>query len=216
MKRRAQLQAAIQQHGQVRLPPGVSSHKEQHSSGWVYSFRHTELGALGRIVLQGRPDGQTHVTSELAGEPEDPMTAKRAAIFKPLALELTSRMDAILGDGTGGSGWVDPPPRPSGPGITIPCEHVRCERCEAHVALLIFAEQATDQGGLEDAARMMYPKIAELKVPTWVVGAQTGNAPAPERPAPILKVWPEREPVRLLRPDEFNPLIERMVKTHCP
>jgi hypothetical protein len=81
--------------------------------------------------------------------------------------------------------------------------------------MLIFAEQATDQGGLEDAARLMYPKMMELQVPTWVIGAQTGSDPLPERPAPILRVWPERGPVRLLRPAEFNPLIERLAQTHC-
>ena len=161
-KSKAQLQAAIRQQGQVQLPPGVSSQKERHASGWVYVFRHTELGQLGRILLQGRADGQTQVTSELAGEPDDPMTQKRAAIFKPLALELTKRMGAVLGD-AGSGGWGDPPPRPPGTPITIPCEHVRCERCQAHVAMLIFAEQATDQGGLEDAARLMYPTMQAVE-----------------------------------------------------
>jgi len=42
-------------------------------------FRHTQLGNLGRIVLQGRPDGRTHVTCEVAGDAGDPMTEKRAA-----------------------------------------------------------------------------------------------------------------------------------------
>ena len=170
---KAQLQAAIRQQGQVQLPPGVSSQKERHASGWVYVFRHTELGQLGRILLQGRADGQTQVTSELAGEPDDPMTQKRAAIFKPLALELTQRMGAVLGD-AGSGGWGEPPSRPPGTPITIPCEHVRCERCQAHVAMLIFAEQATDQGGLEDAARLMYPTMRQLNVPTWVIGTQIG------------------------------------------
>ena len=79
--------------------------------------------------------------------------------------------------------------------------------------MLIFAEQATDQGGLEDAARRMYPKIQELNVPTWVIGAQTGSEPLPELPALILKVWPEREAVRRLRPEEFNPMIARLIQT---
>jgi hypothetical protein len=33
------------------------------------------------------------------------------------------------------------------------------------VALLVFAEDATDPGGLEDYARLMHPKIVELNVP---------------------------------------------------
>ena len=112
-KRKARVQAAIRQQGQLPLPPGVSFQKERHGPGWMYVFRHTELGQLGRLVLQGRADGQTQVTSELAGEPGDPMTAKRAAIFQPLALELTRRMGAVLGD-AGSGGLVNPPPSPPG------------------------------------------------------------------------------------------------------
>lgn len=213
-QRKAQLNAAIQHHGQVRLPPGVSVQKDHHATGWVYVFRHTELGQLGRLLLQGRADGQTQVTSELAGEPDDPMTQKRAAIFKPLALQLTERMGAILGNESRET-WGDPPPRPPSAPITIPCEHIRCDTCQAHVALLIFA-QATEQGGLEDAARLMSPTMRELNVPTWVVGAQIGTEPLPERPAPIMQVWPTREPVQLVRPAVFHPVIARLAQTHCP
>jgi len=60
-----------------QLPPDVSVRKERLSGTWVYVFRHTQLGNLGRIVLQGRPDGRTHVTCEVAGDPDDPMTEKR-------------------------------------------------------------------------------------------------------------------------------------------
>jgi hypothetical protein len=71
------------------LPPNVSFRKERLSYGWAYVFRHTELGELGRILLQGRPDGQTHVTCEVVGVPDDPMTAQRAAIFEPLSRKMT-------------------------------------------------------------------------------------------------------------------------------
>lgn len=65
-----------------QLPPDVSFRKERRSGAWVYVFRQTQLGDLGRIVLQGRPDGRTHVTCEVAGDTADPMTEKRGAIFK--------------------------------------------------------------------------------------------------------------------------------------
>ncbi|MBD3183401.1 putative toxin-antitoxin system toxin component, PIN family, partial [Candidatus Poribacteria bacterium] len=58
------------------------------------------MGELGRIVLQGRPDGRTHVTCEVVGDADDPMTEKRAAIFKPLGIELTRQLDMATG-GTG-------------------------------------------------------------------------------------------------------------------
>lgn len=198
------------------LPPDVLFRKERLSSGWAYVFRHPELGDLGRLVLQGRPDGRTHLTCEVAGDPADPMTAKRAAIFQPLGLELASKFDkATGGTGNGDVPWVEPPPRPPEPKKGVASKLMQCETCEAGVALLIFAEQATDLGGLEDYARLMYPQIVELDLPTWVMGPMVGRGPPAERPADILKVWPAREPVRRWRPDEFNPLIDKLATTHC-
>jgi hypothetical protein len=28
-------------------------------------------------------------------------------------------------------------------------------------------------------------------------------------------VWPEREPVQRMRPDEFNPIIDQLARAHC-
>ena len=56
--------------GRFKLPPDVSFRKERLSYGWAYVFRHTQLGELGRILLQGRPDGRTHVTCEVVGDPD--------------------------------------------------------------------------------------------------------------------------------------------------
>ena len=65
----------LRPQGGFQLPPDVSFSKERLSVGWVYVFQHASLGHLGRMVRQERPDGQTHVISEVAGEPDDPMTA---------------------------------------------------------------------------------------------------------------------------------------------
>ena len=92
---------------------------------------------------------------------------------------------------------------------------MQCETCGANVALLIFADDEADRGGLEDCARLMYPKVVELNVPTWVIGPPIGSEPSPESPADILKIWPERQSIRQLRPLEFNPLIDSLVTTHC-
>ena len=35
-----------------------------------------------------------------------------------------------------------------------------------------------------------------------------GSEPLPERPADILKIWLDREPVQRLRPDESNPMLD--------
>ena len=75
-----------------RLPPEITFQKEHGPEGWVYSFRHEKLGHLGRILLQGRPDGRTQVVSEIAGDPDDPMTEKRKTVFGPVALEIARQM----------------------------------------------------------------------------------------------------------------------------
>jgi len=198
-----------------KLPPDVSVRKERLSSGdWVYVFRHTQLGNLGRIILQGRPDGWTQVTCEVVGDANDPMTEKRAAIFKPLGIELANQLERATG-GTGGDESVFPPPRPAEPLKRVASTLMQCERCDANVALLIFADDATDRGGLEDYARLMYPKVVELNVPTWVIGPPIDGEPSPDSPSDILKIWPEREALCQLRPDDFNPIIEALATTHC-
>ena len=92
---------------------------------------------------------------------------------------------------------------------------MQCQRCNANVALLIFAEHAKERGELEDYVRLMYPKIVELNVPSWVIGPPIDSPSSPESPADILKVWPERGSVSQLRPDEFNPILEELTTTHC-
>lgn len=200
--------------GGFKLPPDISMRKEFLSGNWVYVFRHTQLGDLGRIVLQGRPDGRTNVICEVTGDLDDPMTGERAAIFKPLGIELTRLLDIA----TGGTGDGEPLPLLSGPAAPpkrVATELVQCEKCGTNVALLIFADDATDRGGLEDYARLMYAKVVELNVPTWVIGPPLESEPSPDTPADILKIWPERETICQLRPDEFNPIIETLATTHC-
>ncbi len=199
-----------------QLPPGVSFEKQLLPYGHAYIFRHQKLGELGRLVLHARSDGQTHVTCEVVGDSDDPMTAQRAALFKPIGNDLTQRMEYTLtGKATPPGLWDEPPPRPPEPREVVKSKLIPCERCGANVALLIFAPPATDLGRFEDYARKMYPQIAWLDLPTYIIGPPQGDEPLPVRPAEVWKVWPKREPVRLLRPDEFNPIMERLAKTHC-
>ena len=127
---------------------------------------------------------------------------------------LTRQLDMATG-GTGEEQSVSPLPGPSASPKRVATKLMQCERCGANVALLIFADDATDSGGLEDYTRLMYSKVVELNVPTWVIGPPIESEPSPESPADILKIWPEREAIRQLRPDEFNPIIEALATTHC-
>jgi hypothetical protein len=97
-----------------QLPPDVSFEKQCLSNAWAYVFRHRVLGELGRILLQELDDGRCHISCEVVGDPSDPMTTQRTAIFKPLGLELTRRMEAAMGKTPERAGSVDLPPRPPG------------------------------------------------------------------------------------------------------
>src|SRR5260370_22740921 len=57
-------------------------------------------------------DGRCHMSCEVVGDPSDPMTTERTAIFKPLGLELTRPMEAAMGRSPEDAGSVDLPPGP--------------------------------------------------------------------------------------------------------
>lgn len=179
-------------------------------------FRHRVLGDLGRIVLQETADGRTHLSCEVAGDAQDPMTAERMAIFKPFALELSRRMEGSAGGlTTTNSSWTDPPPRPPEPKELIESKLIPCERCGVMLAMLIFAPGATDAGRFEDYARKMYSEYTRVNLQTWIIGPALGSGPLMDRPADMLKIWPTREPMERQRPAEFNAMIDRLATSHC-
>jgi hypothetical protein len=114
--------------------------------------------AIGRILLQELGDGRCHISCEVVGDPSDPMTTQRTAIFKPLGLELTRQMEAAFGATPEEAGPVDPPLRPPEAKEMIESKIIPCERCGAVVAMLVFAPDATDPRRFEDYARKMYPQ----------------------------------------------------------
>lgn len=94
------------------LPPEVTSEKRRLADGWAYVFRHRRLGIVGRLLLQDLPHGQSQLRCEVAGDPDDPMTAERERIFRPLGLALSARLEAALGTVADQAAPVAPPPRP--------------------------------------------------------------------------------------------------------
>src|SRR5688572_28305826 len=102
----------------------------------AYVFRHTSLGELGRLCLTGAAGGQTQIMAEVVGNPSDPMTAQRQAIFQPLAMALIGLLEQRMGKGVV-SPPVSSPPEPQDP---VASQLIQCERCGVGVALLVFAE----------------------------------------------------------------------------
>ena len=77
------------------LPDDISYYQEQLPNGVAFNFRHSLLGDLGRILLQDRADGQTQILCEVVGDPDDPMTAQRAAILEPIGKGLSAHIDRV-------------------------------------------------------------------------------------------------------------------------
>jgi hypothetical protein len=177
-------------------------------------FRHRLLGDVGRIVLQDTGDGRTHISYEVSGDPADPQTAERAAIFQPLGLELARQMEAMPG-AVANAASVNLPPRPPEPKEVIESRLIPCERCGAMVAMLIFAPLATDVASFEDCARKMYPEYTRRNLPTWIIGPALGSGPLMERPADMLPIWPRRASLIQQRPAEFNAMLDQLVAGHC-
>jgi hypothetical protein len=87
-----------------------------------------------------------------------------------------------------------------------------CAKCGAITAMLIFAD-GDEESQLEDYARLMFAKVYELNVPTWIVGRErvirTGGKTL------VLKIWPAREAARIIPSTELNPLLDELMETHC-
>jgi hypothetical protein len=194
-----------------QLPSNITVTRQFLPNGLAYVFRDVDLGELGRLAVEGTTTGETRITSEVAGFPSDPMMQRRIEVFEPLCKEITRKLESVQGKGRA----TTPPVRTPQPIGQIPCEESRCEICGKIVAFLIFADDATDDGLFEDYARLMYPHYARHNVPTDIIGPELGDGPMERRPANILKVWPQRSAMECLRPDEFNPRIEKLVTQHC-
>ena len=178
----------------------------------MYVFRYDKLGDLGRIVVQGAPNGETKFTTELTGGPDDPLFKKRKAIFLPLSEKVMAFVEAQLGKKS-----RDEAAKKAGPATrhTLPTKLMTCSICDKPTALLIFANQWKDEGDLENAARVMYYEIRRLNVPTWVIGEISGEGNPMDNATIIKKVWPKREGMFKASPSEFNLRLEELDKKHC-
>ncbi len=193
-----------------RLPPNITVIKQTMLTGMEYVFRDIEFGEIGRLAVEGTATGETQITSEVSGEPTDPMTKRRRETFEPIAKELMSVFEKRTGKGREAP---LPVRKPQALG-KIACKEIPCAICGKMVAFLIFADKATDRGHFEDYARLMYEHYARHNVPTYIIGPELGDGPMNYR-ADILKVWPQRGQIEELRPDEFNPRINELVTQHC-
>ena len=196
------------------MPADVSCQKTLLPEGrWAYIFRHDRLGELGRLLILAHGNDQSQFLCEVAGEPDDPITQKRREILEPITRDILDKMALICGKGTG-----EPEPHTlSKQQHVIKSEWIPCCHCQTPTALLIFAPDAFTADRLEDYARLMYAKVKELNVLTWVVGAEKEviNNGDPVGESLILKIWPVREQAKIILSTEFNPQLDVLMQSHC-
>ncbi|PZO20890.1 MAG: hypothetical protein DCF25_05935 [Leptolyngbya foveolarum] len=197
------------------LPPEVTVQSQVLNDGKIYQFHHPTLGLLGRIVLQDNPDGLCHISSEVAGDPNDPMTETRAQIFEPLSQQLCAAVEAALGKGRQtGAGKPNTGISPTAPKERIASQQIPCPKCGEIAALLIFANQAKEIAEMEDCARKTYSIYEELDVVTWIIGATVGTLKG-DPIAPILRVWPQRHAIKYGSPKMFDAELNAILPRHC-
>ena len=185
--------------------------KEALPDGTAYVFRHRKLGILGRIRIQERAAGGSHLVAEVAGDPADPMTRKRAALFEPLARSVS----ALLPTDTGALGRADPPPpTPDDPGHVVRSERILCPECGEAVAFVTTAVDATDRSRLEDYAQRLYAEHARLNLPAWIVGPVRGQSSSNRGVVDVLPAWPARGPIVAMTGDQFDATIDPLVEGH--
>jgi hypothetical protein len=174
------------------FPPEITCKKYLLDDGACeHVFHHRTLGELGRLRIQER-GGSTHIGGVVSGHTDDPLHPQRDALFRPL-MEGFARANNHS---------------------CVQSKHMPCARCGAIAASLIFID-GTTLDDFEKCERLMYPEYSRGSAPVWIIGPPVGSGPEPERAADILKIWPTREPLRRLRPQQFNPICDRIVAEHC-
>ncbi len=69
-----------------------------------------------------------------------------------------------------------PTPQPTQEKTLVKSQIMQCVKCDAHIAMLIFADNAWTLDRLEDYAQMMYPNYSEMGLPTWIIGSPLNNS----------------------------------------
>ena len=198
--------------GAFKLPAEITTERETLPAGIAYAFRHRTLGLLGRIRAQERPVGGSHLTCEVAGDPADPATARRAAIFEPISRDIAAHF-APMPD-------VDqhrevPPPVPADPGYWLRSELIQCKTCGAPVAFLTFAADASDPARIEDYARQLYSTLAHWNVPAWIVGPVQRSSTDESEVADVAPVWPVRGSMARMTRRAFDAMLDELENGHC-
>jgi len=140
-------------------------------------------------------------------------------LFLPLSQQITQALEAALPGArkavltTTNAATASVPASPETSQEQIASKVIPCPRTGNPAAMLIFADQARNEAELEDCARKMYSHYKQLNVHTWMLGTPQ-RLPDNDISCATFKVWPEREPIQELRPDEFDQQVDQLLEQH--
>lgn len=196
------------------LPKGITCKRENHYNSVAYVIKHESMGDLGRLVISDL-NGMSHFSSEVIGDPLDPLTIKRKEILEPIAkamiaeVEKATKAENVNIDASQFKHNIKPPKQ------LVPSKILQCLKCNKIVAHLVFADDAENQAQLEDYYRLMFTKIKEINVPTWIVGKEEVYS-TKNIIAYVMKVWPEKSGNAVkISFNEFNLMLNKIQNRHC-
>ena len=82
---------------------------------------------------------------------------------------------------------------------------------------LDYLSDTVTAGELEDYGRLMYSKVKDFNVPTWVVGKEKEIVIDGEfaEESLVLEMWAKREKTKVVNSIELNFVVERLMNSHC-
>jgi hypothetical protein len=186
--------------------------KEELADGIAFIFRHRRLGILGQVRIQERAAGGSYLVTEVVGDPADPMTKKRAALFEPLARDICALLttDAAASDRREAA-----PSPPEDPRQRVYGEQIVCPECGKAVAMVTTALDAKDADQLENTARRLYAEHPDVNLPAWIVGPLRTESGTNRAVLDVLPAWPVHGPIVTQIGDEFDAMIDLLSERHC-
>lgn len=157
-------------------------------------------GCAERRAALGACAGQLARWREEQPAPEQ---EREIARLEGLLADLRARLDDTLAQAAALAAPLQPDPSDE---PAVASRLFQCPSCKVFVALLLFA----DGRPLEAVPALMPPNLHDLDAPAWVVGASDASGAVE-----VLKLLPEREPVRRVQKREFNRMIDTLMETHC-
>jgi hypothetical protein len=80
----------------MHLPNQVVAQRTAISpTAFEYTFRHDELGELGRVLLSAGQEGNWHLVHQMRRTPGDAAADRRRALFEPIVAAVQAQICAM-------------------------------------------------------------------------------------------------------------------------